>query len=108
METWLSKVEDPQQRGPVAQAIPTAADVPWEEEAVSDKRGIAVHCSLCLKRKKPIGRSAPLEMANGLCDDDCWGYREDPRPGSLWPGELQSEFGFSVGDDATEPVEEKP
>jgi hypothetical protein len=41
--------------------------------------------------KQPIGRSAPLEMANGLCDDDCSGYRQEPRAGHLWPGELARE-----------------
>jgi len=70
---------------------------------MSDKRGIAVNCTVCKRRKKPIGRSAPLAMANGLCDDDCEGYRAEPRPGQLWPNELESEFGFCVGDDATEP-----
>lgn len=45
-------------------------------------------CHVCGRRKKPVGRSAPLEMANGLCDQDCKGYDEEPKPGHLWPGEL--------------------
>jgi len=49
------------------------------------------NCAVCGRRKKPIGRSAPLEMANGLCDDDCAGYRLGPRPGHLWPGEFNEE-----------------
>ncbi len=45
---------------------------------------ICVHCGL---RKKPIGRSAPLEMANSFCDFDCDGYSKDPEPDCRWPGE---------------------
>jgi len=45
-------------------------------------------CSVCRMRKKPLGRSAPLEMANSLCDHECPGYRQDPKPGHLWPGEI--------------------
>ena len=56
--------------------------------------GVAVDCTVCQLRKKPIGRSAPLEMANSLCDDDCPGYRLDPYPGELWPGETREEFGY--------------
>lgn len=44
------------------------------------------HCKL---RKKPRGRSAPLEMANSLCDSDCPGYDQQPISGHLWPGELE-------------------
>lgn len=47
----------------------------------------SVTCSVCGLRKKPIGRSAPMEMANSLCDDDCDGYRRDPKPPHLWPNE---------------------
>ena len=56
--------------------------------------GVAVDCAVCGMRKKPIGRSAPLEMANSMCDDDCPGYRQDPYPGQLWPGETREEFGY--------------
>ena len=56
--------------------------------------GKAVDCAVCGRRKKPIGRSAPMEMANSLCDPDCEGYYKDPKPGSLWPGETQEEFGY--------------
>lgn len=45
-------------------------------------------CSICGMRKKPVGRSAPLEACNGYCDDGCPGYRKPPRPGHLWPGEI--------------------
>lgn len=45
-------------------------------------------CVVCRRRKKPVGRAGPIEMANGMCDDDCRGYRLDPTPGHLWPGEI--------------------
>ena len=66
------------------------------------KIGIAVYCKLCHLRKKPRGRSAAPEMANSLCDSECPGWRLDPKPGDLWPGESEAEFGYRVGDDATE------
>jgi hypothetical protein len=47
-------------------------------------------CTVCGQRKNPIGRSAPLAMNASLCDWECDGYREDPRPPHLWPGELAS------------------
>ena len=58
------------------------------------EKGVAVECAVCHRMKKPVGRSALLRMANGLCDDDCPGYRQDPQPGSLWPGETREEFGY--------------
>lgn len=63
---------------------------------MSDLRevGVAVNCTVCGFRKKPVGRSAPLEMANSLCDHECPGYQEKPLPGSLWPGETREEFGY--------------
>lgn len=56
--------------------------------------GIAVICSVCGLCKKPIGRSAPLETANSLCDHECHGYLGGPLPGDLWPGETREEFGY--------------
>jgi hypothetical protein len=46
-------------------------------------------CAVCGLRKKPRGRSAPMEMANSLCDYECPGYDEQPKSGHLWPNELQ-------------------
>lgn len=51
-------------------------------------------------RKKPHGRAAPLEMANSLCDSDCIGYKREPLPGCLWPGETCEDFGFAHCHDA--------
>lgn len=42
-----------------------------------------VRCDVCGLRKKPVGRSAPMEMANSLCDDECPGYRRGVLP-HLW------------------------
>ncbi len=44
-------------------------------------------CLACGKTKKPVGRSAPLPMANGLCDSECPGYHMPPTPGHFWPDE---------------------
>lgn len=49
-----------------------------------------VDCTVCGKRKKPIGRSAPLEMAGSLCDMECTGYLALPHPPHLWPNECLS------------------
>lgn len=53
--------------------------------------GERVECAVCRRMKKPIGRSAPMEMAGPLCDYDCKGYRLDPQPSQLWPGESTTE-----------------
>ena len=56
--------------------------------------GEAVYCTICQRRKKPRGRSAPWEIASSLCDSDCDGYYQEPYPGQLWPGETREEFGY--------------
>ena len=61
---------------------------------MSHEVGEAVDCVVCHRRKKPRGRSAPLEMANSLCDGDCVGYNLDPEPSDLWPRETREEFGY--------------
>jgi hypothetical protein len=43
-----------------------------------------------------------MELQSAYCDGDCDGYYVDPRPGSLWPGESETDFGYTVGSDATE------
>lgn len=73
---------------------------------MSDRVGVIVTCAVCHNMKKPIGRSAPFEAY--YCEDECPGYRQQPYPGSLWPGERASEFGYPVGDDGTKPVEADP
>jgi hypothetical protein len=64
------------------------------------KIGKSVYCQVCERRKKPIGRSAPIGM--DLCDEDCKGYRKEPHVGSLWPGESEGDFGYPVGNDGVE------
>ncbi len=63
--------------------------------------GVAVQCTVCGLRKKPIGRSAPVAMANGLCDHECSGYDQEPKPGSLWPGESERDLGHPCGVNGT-------
>lgn len=46
---------------------------------------VRVECSECGRDKAPVGRSVPLEMR--MCDDECIGYRMDPKPDCRWPGE---------------------
>jgi len=48
----------------------------------------APRCTTCGLTKAPQGRSVPAAMAGGLCDDGCPGYRQEPRAGHLWSGEL--------------------
>ena len=71
-----------------------------------ERVGIAAECSVCGKRKAPVGRSAPREMS--LCTWECPGYVQEPYIGSLWPGEWESEFGYPVGDRGTELREKQP
>lgn len=66
------------------------------------RTGIAVYCTVCNLRKKPHGRSAPLEMANSLCDSECDGYALSPLPGYLWPSETAEDFGYETCDNAVE------
>lgn len=66
--------------------------------------GIAVECTACHRRKKPRGRSAPIAMANGLCDFECPGYDTEPFVGDLWPGETEKEFGYPVSSAGTREV----
>jgi hypothetical protein len=70
---------------------------------MSGRVGIIVHCAVCGRYKKPIGRSAPPpEMVNSLCDgEDCAGYETDPLPGTLWPGETCEEFGYAHSHEGT-------
>jgi len=57
-----------------------------------DEIGVAVYCVVCGHRKAPIGRSVPFGMY--LCDHECDGYRKEPLPGQLWPGETREQFGY--------------
>lgn len=67
------------------------------------KVGIRVYCTVCQRSKLPRGRSAPLGAYG--CDDDCAGYRLDPVPGDLWPGETDDNFGYPCSDHATQKVD---
>ncbi len=66
------------------------------------KVGIAVECRRCGRTKAPRGRSLPDAMYDGYCTwDKCTGYRDDPLPGDLWPGETAEDFGYPCSDKAT-------
>jgi hypothetical protein len=67
-----------------------------------DREGIAVECAECGRSKCPIGRDGGCY--GGRCDWECDGYRRPPLVGSLWPGELASDFGFPVADVGTRVV----
>lgn len=68
--------------------------------------GIRVHCAECGRVKKPHGRSGPLGL--DYCDESCAGYHAEPRPGCLWPGETDADFGFSCCANSAIPVSELP
>jgi len=72
-----------------------------ETKCDPEREGVSVECSVCHRRKKPVGRSAPLAMANSLCDRECDGYDQEPLPGTLWPGETCSDFYYAHSHDAT-------
>lgn len=72
--------------------------------------GQAARCVVCRKIKKPIGRDAGIAH-NSYCTGDhpgesgCRGYREEPRPGDLWPGERRGEPLGHERSDAWLPIE---
>lgn len=78
---------------------PNWRDTVTPEEALDliDPHGISVTCTICDRTKMPIGRSVPFEMSAGSCTSECEGHRKDPYPGSLWPMERASEFGYACG-----------
>jgi hypothetical protein len=59
-----------------------------------DYFGYRATCVVCGYRKKPVGRSAPLELH--FCDSACPGYFEEPFPSHLWPEESEADFGYKV------------
>ena len=45
-------------------------------------------CLKCGRPKAPIGRDVAAAVADSYCHwAECDGYRNEPYPGSLWPGE---------------------
>ncbi len=46
-----------------------------------------------------------MVAAIAWCNFECEGYSDDPRPGDLWPGESEKEFGYPVTSDATKEAE---
>jgi len=66
--------------------------------------GIRVTCSVCGLTKAPIGRSISPATAASYCHHECEGYRKEPYPGSLFPGETEEEFGFPISNDGTKEI----
>lgn len=67
--------------------------------------GISVECKKCGQTKAPRGRSVAAAMWNSMCTDDrCSDYYNDPKPGDLWPGETEEEFGYPISSNATREV----
>lgn len=55
----------------------------------TEKCEIVVACTVCRRRKPPIGRDVPAEMTGSYCEHECPGHDQAPRGGHLWPGELE-------------------
>jgi hypothetical protein len=72
-----------------------------KERCNPQRVGISVECTVCHRPKNPLGRSAPLAMANGLCDWECPGHELEPFVGTLWPGETCDDFGYAHSHSAT-------
>lgn len=64
--------------------------------------GIRVYCSVCHRQKVPHGRSASDQFS--YCQQYCPGYDEEPKPGCLWPGETEKDFGYEVCPNAVEEI----
>ena len=60
----------------------------------ADREGTSPECTTCRRPKAPVGRSMPDGLYGSYCNRDCEGYYNSPYPDHLWPGELQSEYGF--------------
>lgn len=71
--------------------------------------GVTVRCFVCGHQKKPAGRSGPLrayycEPVRDSLSEGCVGYDQEPRVGTLWPGESCTDFGYAHSHDGTEEV----
>ena len=71
------------------------------------KIGISVKCAVCGKTKAPRGRSLSPHSSESYChtgyspETECAGYRADPFPGDLFPGETENDVGYQCSDYAT-------
>jgi hypothetical protein len=45
-------------------------------------------CTVCKRRKPPVGRDTGVYAASNYCEHECPGNRLPPHPGHLLPGEL--------------------
>jgi hypothetical protein len=44
-----------------------------------------VRCIICNRLKRPTGTVVPPSLEGMRCDERCFGYELDPRPGHRWP-----------------------
>ena len=65
-----------------------------EDDLRTDYRGYRVTCTICVKTKQPVGRSAPI--GSWMCSWYCRGYYLEPFPSHLWPNESEADFGYKV------------
>lgn len=75
-------------------------------DEIHNRVGVVVRCATCGLMKKPIGRSGPLQATycepNHFAEQDgCDGYDQEPRVGTLWPGETCADFGYAHSHDGT-------
>lgn len=56
-------------------------------------KGCEPECATCHRTKKPVGRYGGA-YEQGLCNDECEGYRKEPTPCDMWPGESREDFGY--------------
>jgi hypothetical protein len=69
-------------------AVTNREGVPTGNMPCTEACRARLECAVCGRIKAPRGRSVPLAMANGMCTDDCPGFRADPSPTAhLWPNE---------------------
>lgn len=70
-----------------------------------ERVGRLVFCPLCNLPKKPHGRDVPAIAGRSHCDGDCPGYFEEPKPGCLWPGERESDYGYETCGNAVDLID---
>jgi hypothetical protein len=47
-----------------------------------------VVCTICGRRKPPIGRDVAAAAHGSYCEHECEGHNIEPFAGHLWPGKL--------------------
>lgn len=66
--------------------IPPGKKIP--EGHTEDCYRVAV-CTVCDRKKSPVGRDAPAMSYGSYCAHECKGHFQEPLSGDLWPGEYE-------------------